>query len=273
MHRIDDWRLETPAGPLYGRRWGSGDSAAVLLHSGVTDLRGYDDVANRLADDLPLLAYDRRGHGATPPAREAVDPLDDLRAVLEAHAPASVWLVGSSMGGELAVDAALALPGRVAGLVLLAPAVSGQPEPPDDDPATARLERAITAAETAGDLDEVNRLMTWLWLDGPGQPEGRVGDPARALALEMGRTVLSHHVDDSDPGSTRDAWSQVDRLSLPAVVVWGEYDLPVLRASSAELAGRLPHGTGRELAGTAHLPYLDHPSATAAVIRETVSAG
>jgi hypothetical protein len=33
-------------------------------------------------------------------------------------------------------------------------------------------------------LAEINRLETWLWLDGPAQPEGRVAGPAHQPYLE-----------------------------------------------------------------------------------------
>lgn len=41
-----------------------------------------------------------------------------------------------------------------------------------------------------GYLEEVNRLETWLWLDGPSEPEDRVGGEARALALDMNAIIL-----------------------------------------------------------------------------------
>jgi pimeloyl-ACP methyl ester carboxylesterase len=41
---------------------------------------------------------------------------------------ATVWLLGNSMGGQLALDLALRAPDRVAGLILLAPDVGGAPE-------------------------------------------------------------------------------------------------------------------------------------------------
>ena len=50
---------------------------------------------------------------------------------------------------------------------------------PDLDADTARFDRLDQAIKT-GDLDEQNRLATWLWLDGPAQPEGRVGGRAAA---------------------------------------------------------------------------------------------
>ena len=90
------------------------------------------------------------------------------------------------MGGGVALDAALEAPERVAGLVLLAPAVSGDPELDEDAyiAATDGLAEAIDAAWTAGDVEACNRLEVRLWRDGPAQPEGRVSGPPRELALE-----------------------------------------------------------------------------------------
>src|SRR4051812_47699236 len=76
-----------------------------------------------------VVAYDRRGFGDVAPAGGPFRHVDDLLAVLDAVSPDTpAWVVGSSMGGEVALDASLEAPERIAGLVLLAPAVSGDPE-------------------------------------------------------------------------------------------------------------------------------------------------
>src|SRR5215217_2237264 len=76
-----------------------------------------------------VVAYDRRGFGDVAPAGGPFRHVDDLLAVLDAVSPDEpAWLVGSSMGGEVALDAALEAPERIAGLVLLAPTNSGDPE-------------------------------------------------------------------------------------------------------------------------------------------------
>ena len=51
--------------------------------------------------------------------------------------------------------------------MLIGSAVRGAPYPEVTEEPTATLERDIEAADEAGDLDEVNRLETWMWLDGP----------------------------------------------------------------------------------------------------------
>lgn len=129
-------RVEIAVGgaTLVGDRWMGAGAPIVLLHAGVCDRRGWREVGLRLgAAGRDVVAYDRRGFGEVPPAGGRFRHLDDLLAVLDAVSPdVPAWLVGSSMGGEVALDAALEAPERVAGLVLLAPAVSGDPEPDEE---------------------------------------------------------------------------------------------------------------------------------------------
>ena len=122
-------------------RWGAGTPRYVLLHAGVADSRAWDAVAPAL--DGPSVAYDRRGFGGTPPGPEGFRHLDDLLAVLDAVAgDEPVWLIGNSMGGALAIDAALEAPERFAGLVLIGPGVSGDVAGWEQPPQTAAEERA-----------------------------------------------------------------------------------------------------------------------------------
>src|SRR5260370_25546015 len=88
------------------------------------------------------------------------------------------------------MDSAVRVLTRVAGLVLSPPAVSGAPQPALYDAATERLGDLIDAATAVGDLDEANRLETWIWLDGPASPQGRVSGPPRHLPLATNPVVL-----------------------------------------------------------------------------------
>src|SRR3954464_13813452 len=143
---------------LLGDHWNGAIPTIVLLHAGVCDRRCWRDVGSRLgAAGRDVVAYDRRGFGDVPPAGGPVRHVDDLLAVLDAVSPdAPTWLVGSSMGGGVALDAALEAPGRIARLVLLAPAISGDPGPGDEaySAATDGLADAIDAAWTAGEPAE-----------------------------------------------------------------------------------------------------------------------
>jgi len=254
---------------LVGDRWSGGGPPVVLLHAGVCDRRGWREVGERLGRDA--VAYDRRGFGEVPPASEPFRHVDDLLTLLDGVSPdAPVWLVGSSMGGGLALDAALEAPRRVAGLVLLAPTVSGAAGPDDAafGAATGGLADAIDAAWTAGELEECNRLEVRLWLDGPAGPEGRVGGAARELALDMNRIVIANEQDGTDGASGLDAASRLHEIAIPVVVACGDLDVVFKLRSSTELADALPNARYRSLPGRAHLPYLEAPGEIAALIVE-----
>jgi pimeloyl-ACP methyl ester carboxylesterase len=266
-----------PAGDttLSGERWQGDGPPIALLHAGVADRRSWAGVAEPLAAlGADVFAYDRRGFGDTPARSQDFRHLDDLLVVLDAttqERPA--WLVGNSQGGLIALDLALSAPERVAGLVLLAPAVSGAPEPEDDDldDATRRLSDAIDAAYEAGRLDELNRLEVELWLDGPAGPEGRVGDPARARALDMNAIALRSPIPDDAGASGLDTWSRLEEIHVPVMLAWGDLDLPIIIDRCHGLAERLPAlRETRVLAGTAHLPTLEQPHIVTELIREAV---
>jgi len=255
---------------LVADRWTGGGPVVVLLHAGVADRRGWRDLAEKLAGSATVVTYDRRGHGESPPSSEAFSHVEDLLAVLDAIDARAAWLVGSSMGGGLALDAALVAPDRVSGLVLLAPAVSGVPEP-ELGPEIRFFDERISLAAAAGDLDEVNRLETWLWLDGPAGPEGRVGGEARELALEMNATILRHDISEDAGASGVDAWARLEEVQIPTTVACGGRDVSFLVTRGQELAQRLPRGRYRVLEGAAHLPYLEDPGMVASLVEEALA--
>ena len=255
---------------LAGERLPGTGPTVVLLHAGVADSRAWRDVAPALnAEGADVVAYDRRGFGRTPGSAAAFRHADDLESVLDATADGPAWLVGNSQGGLIALDVALRAPERVAGLVLLAPAVSGAPEPqPEElDPDTFELTEQIDRDWEAGNLEALNGLEVRLWLDGPAGPAGRVGGRARALALEMNATALASGMAEDAGAGEEDAWRALEDIRAPATVAWGALDLPVIVARCRVLAERL--GNVREaveLPGVAHLPALEQPGVVTSLV-------
>jgi pimeloyl-ACP methyl ester carboxylesterase len=248
--------------------------AIVLLHAGVADRRAWTEVAAGLSGEgATVVAYDRRGFGETPGTEAAFSHADDLLSVLAQTTGEPAWLVGNSQGGRIALDVALTDPDRVAGLVLFAPAISGAPETDDDDldPATRALSDQLEEAEDEGDLDAVNELEARLWLDGPAGPADRVAGDVRALVLGMNAIALvSAQPEDGGQGEL-DAWSRLEEIDVPATVVWGELDVPIVIEGCRTLSDRLPNACEPvELPGVAHLPSLERPDLVSAVILTAV---
>ncbi len=256
---------------LVGESWLTDGPAMVLLHAGVADRRSWYALVPEVSEVASVVAYDRRGFGETLPGSEPFTHLDDLLAVLDQLEIQSAWLVGSSAGGKLALEAAVEVPHRVEGLVLMSPAVGGAPptRPEDVDSDTERLDEAITRAEELGDLDEVNRLEVRLWLDGPREPEGRVAGSVRDLVSVMNATALANLVPEF-ANHPVDAWSRLGELSVPTTVACGALDpLHVIRRSEV-IAGLIRNAQYVALEGVAHFPYMEDPATVGALIRSVM---
>lgn len=167
------------------------------------------------------------------------------------RAPARFVLGGSSYGGTVALEVALAAPERVAALWL----TSCDPGAPD-------------AAQTLGlaGMVEDSTEAAVAHLAGlvvhPGASEaaatframaGRVGGAAggaqaRALAAR---------------GS---AWERLPSLTMPALLVWGAEDALIPVAMGRRLAAALPDARLRVLDACGHLPTIEQPGEVAAIV-------
>jgi pimeloyl-ACP methyl ester carboxylesterase len=264
---------------LAGVRGGTpGGPAVVFLHANVADRRSWRVVFDLLdGDGFDLVGYDRRGFGATPLGDEEFTHVEDLETVLDAVEVEQAILVGNSMGAAVALDLALTQPDRVAGLVLLGAGVTGMTDEGEDmewevDEASGRLQEALQRAQQAGDVEAAVRLLLHLWLDGPTQPEGRVGGAARDLAAEMNRRILKIGAPDEagDPGL--DTWHELGEIQAPGIAAWGDLDAPGDLPWYRLIADRLPRVTPRVLPGVAHLPSLEQPQTVAALVREVAAS-
>jgi pimeloyl-ACP methyl ester carboxylesterase len=244
----------------------------LLIHAGVTDRRSWQDVVKRLAPRHRCIAYDMRGYGETQYEHEdGWSPVADAVAVLDAAGVGEAVVVASSMGGQTAIDLALGHPDRVAGLVLIGPAIRGAPYPELVDGPTAELNSQIEAAEAAGDVAEVNRLEARMWLDGPTADEGRVVGPARDLFLEMnGRALRAEN-----PGKQAQipaAWPRLGEITVPTLIMIGRLDAEDILAINEPAATMIPHAQLLWLDDVAHLPQLESDPTTLEEIAKFVDA-
>jgi pimeloyl-ACP methyl ester carboxylesterase len=225
-----------------------------------------------LSSDTDVVAYDRRGFGATTYETESHDQVVDLCAVLDVLGLERVVLVGNSRGGQIALSATLAHPERVSALVLVAPAVSGAPEvtESDIDPVEAAIWETLEAADAAGALDALNLGEIRLWLDGPFAPEGRVAGALRDLALDMNRIALHAESPGHEPDPPDD-WSRLSEVAVPTLVVVGDLDMRHIQERCASLAGLIVDADLHVMPGAAHLPAFEQPDAFAAVLRSFLS--
>ncbi len=229
----------------------------LLLHAGVTDRRSWASVIESIGPRHRCVAYDARGFGGTTYERQpGWSPVEDAVAVMDAAGLDRAVLVAGSMGGATALDVALEHPGRCRALVLIGTAIRGAPYPEITEGPAAALEAQTEAAEEADDVDEVNRLEAWTWLDGPGAREGRVGGETRELFLDMNGKALRA----PDPGPKADqddTWQGLAQIAVPTLLLVGSLDMPDFQIVDEQAADIVPGARLVRLDGVAHLPQLE----------------
>lgn len=238
------WYEEVGAGP-----------PLVLLHAGLGDSRMWDPQVAAFAPAHRVIRYDARGFGRSDPARGAYSAPADLVGLLDGLELGRAHLLGLSMGGAVALDAALAFPERVASLVLASARPSGL--------APSAVLRdgwdAVDEAVEAGDLAGANELELRMWVDGPRRQPGAVDPAVRALVGEMNASLLAG----PDEGEPRPldppAVGRLAEIAAPTLVIVGDLDQPDVVAAGNLLAAGIPGARLRVVAGTAHLPNLERP--------------
>jgi pimeloyl-ACP methyl ester carboxylesterase len=245
--RLAVWSNDRPGPPL------------VLLHGGGLDHRMWEPQVTAFADTRRVVLVDARGHGESSTATAAYRHCDDLAAVFDALALGPATVVGLSMGGGTAVDLALEHPDLVAALVVSG---VGTSEPTFTDPWVLDVFAEWRAAEETRDpqrwLDAFLRF-----LPGPRRSLEDV-DPAVAEAVRrMGWDTLQHHAVDTfvPPTPVTGTWERVPSIGVPVVVVSGELDSPDHVGMGHRLAASVPDGRAVDIAGTAHYPNLEEPTA------------
>jgi pimeloyl-ACP methyl ester carboxylesterase len=259
-----EFTVDLPGGRVVGEQAGDGP-AVVLLHAGVADRRMWSQVAAVLADGYRVIRFDARGYGSSPPSTVSYRPASDVVAVLDALRVERAHLVGASMGGYVALDVALAHPGRVASLALLA---SGLPEYDFGPPVTGywRDEERLLAS---GDLDAVVELNLDMWLLGTG----RVWTPRlRSVADELRdqlRIIATNQAAGEDLGELENPLTQdtLSTLTVPTLVVVGENDPEDFLRIGESIVAWIPTAHLVVMSDTGHLPALERPAQTLALLQ------
>lgn len=238
---------------------GSG-SAVLLLHSTATDSRQWQRQVDDLSRDHTVVAPDFRGYGRSPLTSEPFSHARDVVVLLDHLGIDRCAVVGSSGGGRVALQVASAVPERVSALVLLCAAADGVAET-DEMRAFAEQEGALLRQ---GDVDAATTLNTEMWL----RPE--VDEPTRESFREMQSNAFRVQLAAGEDVHDEDAVIDLSRITCPVTVVTGDRDHSWFGAVGDHLESRLPRAVRVRLPWAGHLPNLERPAETTALIRSAI---
>ncbi len=226
----------------------------VLLHGFTQTGRSWQPVLHALAARYRAVAPDLPGHGEFAARRPASFAACD--AYLRALADAPITLAGYSMGGRVALHAALALGDRVERLVLIgaSPGIADPAERAARAAADARLAERIEAIGLEAFVRE--------WSEQPlfaGMPRG-VAEIAQADRMRNTAPGLAAALRGLGTGVMPSLWDRLGELAAQVELVVGERD-EKFRAIAERMAAALPDPRVHVVPASGHAVQLEAPDA------------
>jgi pimeloyl-ACP methyl ester carboxylesterase len=240
-----------------GDRTTSGSGTVLLLHGGGGP-RTVAGLATALAGHTYVITPIHPGFDGTP-RPDWFDRMDDLAVayldLLDVLDLGSVLVIGSSIGGWIAAEMALRdTRQRISGLVLLN-AVGIEGDGPDEVVDT----RALSPVEL-GALAFHNPAL---------RPDPSTLSPEQRATTAANQRTLATYAGElftRDPKLRR----RLHRVTVPALVAWGEQDGIAPVGYGRTYAGAFPHGRFVPVTEAGHFPHIEQPALTMAAIDEFV---
>jgi 2-succinyl-6-hydroxy-2,4-cyclohexadiene-1-carboxylate synthase len=231
----------------------------LFLHGFTLTAQSWDPVIARLEGADPV-ALDLRGHGVARDAR----PLDFRSVVgdVVSAAPAGATLCGYSLGGRVALRAALDHRGHFGRLVLIGAS------PGIADPRQRAERRAADEALAARAQRMTMEAFAREW--GAMEVFATQPDDVRALAhadrLRNDPRALADVLRGLGSGAIEPMWDRLDELDLPVTLVAGAHDAKYVEIARA-MAGRIRGAEVVVVEGAGHAAHLEAPAVVAGVLR------
>jgi pimeloyl-[acyl-carrier protein] methyl ester esterase len=245
----------------------------VLLHGWGLNLRVWDGLVGELSAHFRFIALDLPGHGRSAWQAGQSTPAEHAWRIHGALASVSdhYSLLGWSLGGQIALDLAAAMPSQVERLTLVATTpkfVASSDWPHGMAPASLTK----LAAQLRADYQRT--VQDFLDLQVRGGIE-------RAAVLQQLRNSLFVHGEATPDALANglqrlgngDLRGTLPHVRMPALVIAGQYDRITRPAASEALARALPDARYVEMRRAAHAPFLSHAKEFAALVGEFLRSG
>jgi 2-succinyl-6-hydroxy-2,4-cyclohexadiene-1-carboxylate synthase len=231
----------------------------VLLHGFTQTGRSWQPVRDVLGARYRAVAPDLPGHGQFAWRRPATFAACD--AYLRALTDAPFTLVGYSMGGRIALHAALAVGARVRRLIL----IGASPGLAD---AAEREQRRVSDAVLADRIEAIGvEAFAREWAAQPlfaGMPRG-IADQIDTDRRRNTATGLAAALRGLGTGVMPPLWERLEELAMPVDLVVGERD-EKFKAIAERMAERIPAAQVHVIAAAGHVAHLEQPGALAELL-------
>jgi 3-oxoadipate enol-lactonase len=227
--------------------------ALLFAHCLGGDLAAWAPQLAAYSANYTTIAYDLRGQGGSQvtPGPYTMELLaDDAIALLDALGIERAVFVGVSMGGMVAMAAALQAPQRFAGLVIADSAGGFTAE------ARQAWDERIAAVRAGGLAPMVETMMGRWFTDAFRR---RAAAQVAAVGDLLRRAPVDGYVASCAAVRDLDLLPRLPQLKVPALVICGEKDPSTPLALSEAIAAALPDARLAVIPGAHHLTQLEFP--------------
>ncbi len=253
------------------------DPALLLIHGAAASLLAWDEeLCRRLAAGGRFaIRYDHRDQGRStsyPPGRPGYGLADlaaDALGLLDALGVARAHVVGRSLGGAIALRAALDRPERVASLVLLASSPGGADLPPPSPEFLAHIRHPPDWADRSAVVEHVLELLRIFAAGSPEfDPDGL--RPLIEQDLARTRSVASQQTNHFAMDLGEPLRPRLGAVRTPTLVIHGARDPAFPLAHARAAAREIPGARLLVLDGVGHdLPRWTWDEVVAAILGHT----
>ena len=256
--------INVRGGTVFAVSAGTGE-ALLMLHGWPLDHRMFEPQIRALADDLHVVALDRRGFGRSTAPADMTEELNDIDAVIASLNLRRVHLLGVSQGGRVALRYAATRPENIRSLILLGAVVDGVNVPEPDEEKVPVGDYARLARH--GKLEEVVRR----WLQHPMMRIRDDATTARQLIDDMlgaysGSDLIEF--DASHYAFNGDVLGALATSRPPLLLLTGEHETDARKQHATRIAESVPGSREVTIAGGGHLSNLTHAAEFNAAVRD-----
>ena len=231
----------------------------LLLHAGIADSRMWDEQFAIFAQHYRVIRYDLRGFGKSEVPAQPFSYVEDIAHLLDFLRIEKAALVGASFGGKVALDFTLTHPEGVSVLILVAPSVGGATPPPE----VLQFNADEEAALEHGDLVAATEINLRMWVDGPKRTPEQVDPQVRERVSIMQHHAFTVPIPETaeELDITPPAINRLNEVSVPTLILVGDYDIPEKLSITERLAREIPDAKQIVIPGVAHMVSMERPEA------------
>ena len=235
-----------------------GSGPPLLLIHGLGYARwGWEPVLPGLAERFEVVLFDNRGIGesdAPPGPYTVAEMAGDAVQVLDEAGVERAHVVGTSLGGMIAQELALAYPDRVDRLVLACTTPGGPKAHPMPQVTVALMAEAATLEPAVALRRFVENALAPATV--AARPDLVEGIMAHRLATAQAPAAWAAQ---AAAGATFDAYDRLGSLAPPTLVLHGDEDVVVDPRNGDLLVSLVPEAGMERFPGTGHLFFWEEP--------------